>query len=64
MEKETGLLYALFCVCTAIIGYKIHGSLFWAIVNFFLAPISWFGWLVCQDVNITIIKESFSFFFK
>ena len=55
---------------TAIIGYHINyinGSwcpLFWAIVDFFFWPLAWFKWLICSEVNITIIKETFSFFFK
>jgi hypothetical protein len=57
-------LYVIFCVETAMIGYTIHHSLFWAIVNFFLAPIAWGYWLVTHQVNMSIIRETFLFFLR
>lgn len=58
------LFYSVAGILTAIIGKTIHGSIFWAIMNFFFWWISWVKWLICKDVNISIIKESFDFFFK
>ena len=52
----------VFAIATAIIGYAIHHSIFWAIVDFFFWPIAWIKWLVCSEVNLTIIKNAFSFF--
>lgn len=63
MKDITGTIYLIFALATAMIGYTIHQSLGWAIVDFFLAPIAWAKWLVCHEVNLTIIKASFSFFF-
>lgn len=57
-------IYTLFCIATAMIGYNIHGNVFYSIVNFFLTPISWIWWLIGQDVNMTIIRDTFSFFFN
>lgn len=55
----------VFAIFTAIVGYTVNNeSLFWAIVDFFFWPLAWIKWLICQDVNISIIKESFSFFFQ
>lgn len=51
-------------VLTAIIGYEIHGSLFWAIVDFIFYPIAIVKWLICQELTLSIIKEAFSFFLK
>lgn len=52
-------------IVTAIIGYNVNNhSLFWAIVDFFFWPLAWIKWLICQEVNMTIIKESFSFFLQ
>lgn len=66
MSKDNLLegLYVIFCICTAMIGYNIHHSLFWAIVDFFFTPIIWCKWLICQEVSLTIIKSTFVFFFK
>jgi hypothetical protein len=52
----------LFAIATAIIGHEIHGSIFWSIVDFLFWPFAWIKWLVCSEVNISIIKNAFSFF--
>lgn len=59
-----GGLYPIFAFCTAMIGYTIHTSLFWSIMDFFFAPFAWMKWLIMHQVNITIIKETFSFFIQ
>lgn len=62
--RTSGLLYSIFCVLTAIIGYHIHHNAFWAVINFLFAPLTWLKWLICHDVTLSIIKESFTWFFK
>jgi hypothetical protein len=52
----------LFSLPTACIGHHIHGSLAWAIFDFLFWPGVWIKWVICQDVNISIIKETFSWF--
>ena len=67
MDKEnrtSSLLYTIVCVCTAMAGYQIHGSVLWSILDFFFAPLVWIKWLVLHEVNLTIIKDTFSFFFN
>ncbi len=59
-----GCLYSIFAVLTAMIGYQIHHSIFWAIVDFVFVPFAWLKWIVCQEVTLTIIKATFSWFFK
>ena len=49
---------------TGMIGYQIHNSIFWAIMNFIFWPISWIKWLIYHEVNLSIIKETFSWFLK
>ncbi len=56
------LLYFLFCLVTAMIANHIYDDLFWAIISFLFAPFAWIKWLVCKEVNWTVIKETFSFF--
>lgn len=56
------LIAILIAIATAIIGHHIHGSFFWSIVDFLFWPIAWIKWLICQEVSISIIKESFAFF--
>lgn len=58
------LLYTVFCVCTAMIGYTIHNSIFWSIMDFIFCPFAWIKWLICHEVTLSVIKETFSWFFK
>ena len=60
----TSCLYAIFSVMTSMIGYHIHHSIFWAIVDFIFTPIAWIKWFICQEVTMTIIRDTFSFFFQ
>lgn len=54
----------LFQLPTAMIGYTIHNSGFWAVMDFFFAPLAWCKWLIFQEVNMSIIKQTFNFFLK
>lgn len=57
------LMYSIFCFLTAMIGYTIHGSFGWAIMDFFFAPIAWAYWLITHQVTLSIIKGTFNWFF-
>ena len=61
--KGGGLLYTVFSVLTAMIGYTIHGSLFWAVMDFIFVPFAWIKWLIMKQVTLSIIKATFSWFF-
>lgn len=56
--------YTIFCLITAILGYALHHSILWAIVDFIFAPIVWIKWIICQEVTLSIIKHAFDWFFK
>lgn len=56
-------VYLILCTLTSIIGYNIHYSLFWSLIDFWLAPLIWVKWLVLKEVNITLINDSFNWFF-
>lgn len=56
--------YTIISIFTAIIGHEIHGSIFWSIVNFIFWPFAWLKWLICQEVNMSIIKSAFDFFLQ
>ena len=57
-------IYLLFAVVTAMIGYHIHDSIFWSIMDFLFPIFTWIKWLIFHDVNLSIIKETFSFFLQ
>lgn len=62
LHYNTGFLYVIFSVCTAMIGHTIHGSLFWSIMDCIVPVIAWVKWLILHEVNWSIIRETFSFF--
>lgn len=47
-----------------MVGYTIHGSLFWSIVDFFFTPIAILKWIICQEITMTVIHNTFAWFFK
>jgi hypothetical protein len=53
----------LFATLTAIVGYHMHGQVFYTICDFIFWPFVWIKWLVCHEVTLSLIKESFSWFF-
>jgi len=58
------ITYLLFAVFTAIVGKHINDSVFWAIIDFFFAPLVWVKWMLFEQVSISTISHSFDFFFK
>jgi hypothetical protein len=63
--KRTGeLIYLILGIATAMVGYRIHGSIFWAIMDFIFMPFVWCKWLILHQVNISIIKDTFMFFLQ
>ena len=59
-----GGFWTVFGLCTAIIGHAIHGSVFWSIMDFFFYPLAWIKWIICQQVNVSIIKGAFAWFLQ
>lgn len=64
MKRIGSFIWALMAVATAMIGHTIHGSIVWAVMDFFFMPLAWMKWLICQQVTLSIIKRTFSFFLQ
>ena len=68
MKKIGSFVYSIIAIATAMIGYQINtneGSyvpFLWSIIDFLFMPLAWIKWLICQEVNLTVIKHTFSFF--
>ncbi len=56
------LLYIIAATYTGMIGYTMHHSVGWGIVDAILAPIVWVKWLICHEVTLNIITKTFDFF--
>jgi hypothetical protein len=61
---RTSIIYSIFALATAIIGKHIHGSVFWAVIDFFFMPFAWLKWVIYQEVNLSIIKGAFEWFLQ
>ena len=57
------ILYTVFYVLIAMIGYHIHHSIFWSIFDSFFSPLVLLKWIICHEITLTIIKDTFSWFF-
>ncbi len=55
------VIWAIWGVLVAMVGYTIHGSVFWSIVDFFFSVIAPLKWIICHEVTFAIIKQTFSF---
>lgn len=63
MKSLSNLIYTLCALATAMIGYQIHNSLFWSIIDFLFMPLALAKWLICHEITLLIIKQTFSFLF-
>ncbi len=57
-------IYSVFAIITGMIGYTIHGSLFWSVMDALFTVFAWAKWLIYHEVTLTIIKKTFSFFLQ
>ena len=56
-------LYLVFCVLTSMVGYTIHKSYFYSVMDLLFAPVVWLKWLLFKEVTLQIIKSTFDWFF-
>ena len=64
MNKVNKIVWIIFDVLTAMVGYQIHGSVFWAFIDLFFSPLAWLKWVVCREVTLTIIYQALSWFLQ
>ena len=55
------IVYLLLRTAIAMVGYTIHSSAFWSIVDFVFWPIALIKWLVCKEINMSVIQTTFEF---
>ena len=58
------ILYWIAGLFTSIIGYEIHQSVFYGIMNLLFWPFTWAYWLLTKGVSISLIKQAFEFFLQ
>jgi len=58
------ILYLIFSVLTAMLGYTIHGSIFWCIMDFIFTPITWVKWIIFHEITASVFQQTFPWFFN
>lgn len=67
MKWLTALFEFLFATAVAMLAVKVNihaGSScphVWAVVDFFFSPIALLKWLICHQINVSVLKETFGF---
>lgn len=55
--------YCFVAIVVAMLGYTIHGSIFWSIIDFLFWPIAIIKWIICHELTLAIIQKTFAWFF-
>lgn len=58
------LIDLLLSEATAIVGMKIHHSVFWSVMDFLFPYFAWIKWLILHQVNMSILHNAFAWFFN
>lgn len=58
MNKIALLIFKIF-IC--MVGYTIHGSIFWSIMDFIFSPFALIKWMVYHQITFVIIQQTFAF---
>ena len=64
MKHLAQFIWAVIGLLTAVIGYNIHQSVFFAFIDWLFWPIVWAKWLMFHEINLSIIKGAFAFFMQ
>lgn len=59
-----GAITLILATLTSMVGYHIHQSLFWAVMDFLFYPFAWVKWLIYHEVSQQVLRETFSWFFS
>jgi hypothetical protein len=60
----TAILWTFWSTATAMVGYHIHHSIFWSCLDWVFSILVWAKWLICHDVTLSVIRDTFSFFLQ
>ncbi len=64
VNSISGPIHLILATLTAMVGYAIHGSLCWSIVDFIFYPIAIIKWLIYQEITLSVLHRAFSWFFN
>ena len=56
------LIYLFIAIFISMIGYTIHHSVFWCIIDYIFWPIALIKFIFCHEITLSVIKASFAWF--
>jgi len=59
-----GPVRTLLGILTAMVGFTIHGSIFWACMDFIFWPVALCYWLVTHQLTASVVKITFAFLYQ
>lgn len=62
--STTTFIHVLFGILTAMVGYHIHYSVFWTIIDFLFWPIAIIKWVIFHEITLRVLKDTFGWFFN
>ncbi len=62
MKAFYQIFWLIMATCSAMTGFQIHHSIAWACVDFLFWPVALIKWLICHQINLSLIQATFSFF--
>lgn len=55
-------IYLIGGFLTSMVGWQMHHSVPWTIVDFIFWIFAWLKWIICQEITLTILKKAFAWF--
>ena len=64
LQMMKKIFYLIFAVLTSMVGYTIHESIFWTVMDFIFPVFAWLKWLIFHEVTMSVLRETFAWFFN
>ena len=64
MSEGKNLVHTLLVVLTGMVAWTITDSIIWTLLDALFFPVAWAKWLICHDVNMTVLHRTFDFFLR
>lgn len=64
MSDKQNFLHTLLMVTTGMVAWTINHSVLWALLDALFFPVAWAKWLICHDVNMTVLHRTFDFLLR
>jgi hypothetical protein len=59
-----GWLQIVMAIAAAMVSYNLYEDLFLAIICFFFWPFAFIKWLICREISLSVLRNTFLPFLK